>query len=149
MPDHAPRNPRRTNGVRRPVYRGVADSAFREPNLEIERLPKESTGHGLTIMLLPRNFEEEEKQHEETAKMLWQSHGLGGADDQGDGKLAGQAGPTSRGIGMSQTRSGVGPRFENITRLAGRGLGQARSAPPGSTPPPRVGPTRKKTLDFI
>ena len=33
--------------------------------------------------------------------------------------------------------------FENITRWAGRGLGQARSAPPGSTPPPRVGPTSK------
>ena len=34
--------------------------------------------------------------------------------------------------------------LQNITRWAGRGLGQAPSARPGSTPTPRVGPTRKK-----
>ena len=43
--------------------------------------------------------------------------------------------------------------FENITRWAGRGLGQAPSARPGSTPPPRVGPPAKNVgfeiLDFF
>ena len=43
--------------------------------------------------------------------------------------------------------------FENFTRWAGRGLGQAPSARPGSTPPPIVGPTAKivgfEILDFL
>ena len=44
--------------------------------------------------------------------------------------------------------------FENITRWAGRGLGQAPSARPASTPPPRAGPPAKivgfeTMLDFL
>ena len=43
--------------------------------------------------------------------------------------------------------------FEDITRWAGRRLGQAPSARPGSTPPPRVGPPGKivgfEILDFL
>ena len=76
--------------------------------------------------------------------------------------LTGQAGQTTSEIGNSLAGPGrrrVGleshrPRrawardFENITRWAGCGLGQAPSARPGSTPPPRVGPTRKKKLDL-
>ena len=40
------------------------------PNVESERLPKEAAGRGLTTKLLPRNLEEDETQHEETAKIF-------------------------------------------------------------------------------
>ena len=40
------------------------------PIVESERLPKEAAGPGLTSTLLPRNLEEEETQHEETAKNI-------------------------------------------------------------------------------
>ena len=55
------------------------------------------------------------------------------------------AGPGRRPVGLKFPRPGRAwaRDFENITRWAGRGLGQAPSARPGSTPPPRVGPTRK------
>ena len=69
----------------------------------------------------------------------------------------GQAGQTTSGIGNSLAGPGrrrVGLEYhrpvrawardlQKITRWAGRGLGQAPSARPGSTPPQRVGPTRK------
>ena len=55
------------------------------------------------------------------------------------------AGPDRRRVGLESHRPGRAwaRDFDNITRLAGCGLGQAPSARPGSTPLPRVGPTRK------
>ena len=56
---------------------------LRTPIVESDRLPKEDAGPGLTsTLLLPRNLEEEETQHEETAKMFRESHGSEQADDQ-------------------------------------------------------------------
>ena len=59
------------------------------------------------------------------------------------------AGPGRRRVGLESHRPGWAwaRDFENITRWAGRGLGQALSARPGSTPHPRVGPT-VKTVGF-
>ena len=65
------------------------------------------------------------------------------------------AGPGRRRVGLESHRPGRAwaRDFENITRWAGRGLGQAPSARPGSTPPPRVGPPAKivgfEILDFL
>ena len=55
------------------------------------------------------------------------------------------AGPGRRRVGLESHRPGRARArdFENITRWTGRWLGQATSAWPGSTSPPRVGPTRK------
>ena len=51
------------------------------------------------------------------------------------------AGPGRRRLGLESHRPvrAWARDFENTTRWAGRGLGR----PPGSTPPPGVGPTRK------
>ena len=105
------------------------------PIVESERLPKEAAGLGLTSTLLRRNLEEK-TQHEEIAKIF--------------GRIS-RARPGRRTVRLKTRWPGRADRlgrawardFENTTRWAGRGLVQARSAPPGSTPPPRVGPTRK------
>ena len=48
---------------------GAWQTLLRTPIVESDRLPKEAAGPGLTItLLLPRNLEEEETQHEETSK---------------------------------------------------------------------------------
>ena len=121
------------------------------PVVESERLSKEAAGPGLTSTLLPRNLEE-------TAARR---------NSENSENLTGQAGQTTSEIGNSlagQGRRRVGLKshrpgrawardFENITRRAGRGLGQAPLARPGSTPPPRVGPPAKivgfEILDFL
>ena len=61
---------------------GAWQTLLRTPIVEIERLPKEAAGRGLTSTLLPRILEEEETQHEETPKIFRESHGPGRADDQ-------------------------------------------------------------------
>ena len=110
------------------------------PIVASERLPKEAAGPGLRSTLLPRKVEEEETQ-QETAKIFRESRGPGRADEIGnslEGPGRCRMGFESHGPGRAWARE-----FENITRWAGGGLGQAASARPGSTPPPRVGPTRK------
>ena len=54
-------------------------------------------------------------------------------------------GPGRRRVGLESHRPGRAwaRDFGKITRWAGRGLGQAPSTRPGSTPPPRVGPPAK------
>ena len=113
------------------------------PIADSERLPKQDVGRGLTSTLLHRNLEDEETQHEETAKI---SENLMGQAGQTTSEIGNSlAGPGRRRVGLESHRPGRAwaRDFENITRWAGRGLGQAPSARPGSTPPPRVGPTRK------
>ena len=102
--------------------------------------------------MLPRN-PEEERQHEETAKY---SENLTGQAGQTTSEIGNSlAGPGRRRVGLESHRPGRAwaRDFENITRWAGRGLGQAPSARPASTPPPRVGPPAKivgfEILDFL
>ena len=65
------RNPRCTNGIRRPKADiGAWQTLLRMPIVESERLPKETAGSGLTSTVLPRNLEEEETQHEEKEKIF-------------------------------------------------------------------------------
>ena len=102
--------------------------------------------------MLPRNLEEE-TQHEETAKYSENVTGQAGQTTSEIGNSL--AGPGRRRVGLEYHRPGRAwaRDFENITRWAGRGLGQAPSARPGSTPPPRVGPPAKivgfEILDFL
>ena len=78
------------------------------PIVESERLPKEAAGPGLTNTLLPRNLEEEETQHEETAKIFRESHGRAGQTTSEIGNSL--AGPGRSCVGLeSQTWSGLGP----------------------------------------
>ena len=61
-------------------------------------------------MLLPRNLEEEETQRDKQRKYSENLTGQAGQTTSEEiGNSAGGAGPTSRGIGISQTRSGLGP----------------------------------------
>ena len=112
------------------------------PIVENELLPKEAAGPGLTSTLLHRNLEEE-TQHGKTAKY---SENLTGQAGQTTSEIGNSlAGPGRRRVGLESPRPGRAwaRDLENVTRWAGRGLGQAPSALPGSTPPPRVDPTRK------
>ena len=123
------------------------------PVVESERLPKEAAGPGLTSTLLPRNLEEETQQHEEQRKYPENLTGQAGQTTSEIGNSL--AGPGRRRVGLESHRPGRAwaRDFENITRRAGRGLGQAPLARPGSTPPPRVGPPAKivgfEILDFL
>ena len=81
-------------------------------------------GPGLTntLLLLPRN-PEEERQHEETAKY---SENLTGQAGQTTSEIGNSlAGPGRRRVGLEYHRPGRAwaRDFENITRWAGRGLG--------------------------
>ena len=88
---------------------GAWQTLLSMPIVDSERLPKEAVGGGLKSTLRPRNVEEERDTARRTSKMFRESHGQGRADDQLNWKLAGRAGQTLRGIGISQTRSGLGP----------------------------------------
>ena len=61
------RNPRGTNGIRRPLQ--GHGRLPRMPIVASEQLPKETAGRGLTSTLRPRNLEEE-TQREEGAKIF-------------------------------------------------------------------------------
>ena len=114
------------------------------PIVESERIPKEDAGPGLTSTLLPRNLEEE-TQHEETLgteNMLRISRARPGIRPV---RLEARW-PGRCRVGFDSPRPGRAQARDfgnNITRWAGRGLGEAPSHRPGSPPPPRVGPTRK------
>ena len=98
------------------------------PIVESERLPKEAAGPGLTSTLLPRNLEEE-TQHEENYENLT------GQARQTTIEIGNSlAGPDRRRAGLESPRPGRAwaRDFENITRWAGRELGQAPSARLGS-----------------
>ena len=109
---------------------GARQTLLRISIVESERLPKETAGRGLASMSLPRNLEEEETRYEGTTKNILRIT---------------RARPGRRPVRLESHRPGRARArdWKNITRWAGCGLGQARSARPGSTPPPRVGPTRK------
>ena len=64
---------------------GAWQTLLRMPIADSERLPKQDVGRGLTSTLLHRNLEDEDTQHEATAKI--------------SKNLLGQAGQTTSEIG--------------------------------------------------
>ena len=123
---------------------GAWQTLLRTPIVESERLPKQAAGPGLRA----RYCHETSRRRRHSTKKYERkySQNLTGQAGQTTSEIGSSlAGPGRRRVGLESHRPGRAwaRDLENITRRAGRGVGQAPSARPGSTPLPRVGPTRK------
>ena len=99
------------------------------PIADSERLPKQDVGRGLTSTLLHRNLEDEETQHEETAKI---SENLMGQAGQTTSEIGNSlAGPGRRRVGLEFHRPGRAWARDLKISPAGRGAGWARRGRPG------------------
>ena len=123
------------------------------PVVESERLSKEAAGPGLTSTLLPRNLEETAARRNSENILRISRARTGRRPVRLETRWPGRADVAWDWNLTDRPGRAWARDFENITRWAGRGLGQAPSARPGSTPPPRVGPPAKivgfEILDFL